>query len=424
MKLLSFAAAALAATALLGTAEANDLAAYVAPLVRQRDFSGVILVAGPKGTLAEGAFGDASSPDGVYAVGSVSKTFTAAAIELLASRGRLRYSDPLERFVPEYAHAKEITIDELLGHSAGVPDFYAVPAFAAVREKNLSLPEIARWLSAFPLDFKPGTHGRYSNSGYSLLALVVERASREPYNAFLERNVFAPLGLTHTSASASPNDVPGNDPGPPPAYLQPAAKLGNGWLVGNGSIRSNAADLSHWLDVAAAGTFVNFKSLPYPDGWSKKTGSSILQQDGRIPGFASAISIDEATGLKVVVLSSIQCAVVTTMAADLRRAYAGGGRLQVPAARPAYAPALAQLSGDVGRYVLPGLPLVVSLNGSTLLLANANDGMQLPLDPVGPHTFFFRPLYASLSFNTNAAGIAQSINWSGDFTIPRVSASP
>jgi CubicO group peptidase (beta-lactamase class C family) len=414
----------IAAIALLGSTGPSALARYVGPLVKQHDFFGVILITGRDGTLARDGFGNTAPLGAAYAIGSISKTFTAAAIELLASRGKLRYSDTLEKYVPEYRYAKDITIDELLGHSAGVPDYYALPNFASVREKSLSLPQIARWLNTFPLDFKPGTKGRYSNSGYSLLALVIERASGESYGKFLADNLFTTLGLKHTSANASPSDVTGYDPGPPPSSVQPAAHLGEGWLIGPGSIRSNADDLSHWLDVAAAGTYVNFKDLPYPYGWSKHAGSSILEQDGRIPGFASDVSIDEATGLKVIVLSNVQCAVVTMMAHDLRRAYSSSGNLPRVTLRPEYNPTLAELSAVTGYYGVPGLPLVVSVNRSYLMLANANDGMQLPLDPVGPNRFFFRPLYAYVTFNKDAKGIAQSIDWAGKFTIPRLPATP
>jgi CubicO group peptidase (beta-lactamase class C family) len=409
---------------------ASAMPAYMAPYTQQHDFSGVVLVAGRNGTTYQGAFGEAdattgrrNSIDNAFAIGSVTKTFTAAAIELLAARNRLKYTDTLDKYVPEYTYAKDVTIDELLNHSAGIPDYYALPAFAAVRARNLSLSAIAKWLSAFPLDFAPGTKGQYSNSGYSLLALVVERVSGEPYQRFLAHNIFGPLHLNHTSSGpyGKAEDVAtGYDPGPAPRFIQPAAIIGAGWLIGNGSMRSTATDLSRWLDVAAAGTFVNFKSLPYPDGWSKQRGSSLLAQDGRIPGYAADISIDEQSGTKVVVLSNIQCAAASVIAADMRKA-AGGSRLTAPAMRGSYVPGADELSADVGRYALPSLPLVVAKSDGGLSLSNVNDGMVLPLDPVAPKRFFFRPLYAYVSFKTNSAGVVQAINWNDQVTIPRVS---
>ena len=412
--------------ALLGSAKPSTIPAYLAPYVAQHDFSGVVYVTAPEGNVYREAVGPGNTFATAFAIGSISKTFTAAAVEILASRGRLLYDDTLARFVPEYRYANEVTIRELLAHSAGIPDFYSIPAFASVREENLPLQQIVRWLNAYPLDFKPGTKSSYSNSGYSLLALVIERASGESYDRFLARNIFEPLVLSHTfdGGSAPQGDVaPGFDPGPPPTYLQPAAAIGEGWFTGNGSIRSNASDLARWLDVAAKGTFANFASLPYPYGWSRKAGSAVLEQDGRIAGYAADISIDEQSGLKVVVLSDIQCAAASTIAGAIRAAQTGAG-LVPPALRPHYLPNAEQLNNAVGSYGFPGLPLVVSANGRQLFLNNANDGMVLALDAIGPNEFFFRPLYVFVRFKADASGTVQAIDWGGEFTIPRVRAAP
>lgn len=418
----------IAAVTLLGSVEPRNISAYVAPYVAQHDFAGVIYVTARTGDIYRGVFGEGNSFQGVFALGSISKTFTAAAIELLAARGKLRYSDTLAAFVPEYRHARDITIEQVLAHSAGVPDFYSLPAFASVREKDLSLAQIAQWLSTFPLDFKPGTKGSYSNSGYSLLALVIERASHDSYDRFLAANILKPLGLTHTSAGVSSTEgsaARGYDPGPPPEYLQPPARIAEGWFVGNGSVRSNASDLARWLDVSSEGSVVNFKSLAYPYGWSKSVVADdpILAQDGRIPGFAADASIDERSGLKIVVLSNIQCAAASTIASAIRKSESGAA-LVPPAPRPSYVAQAQDLQKLIGTYGFPRLPLVVSAKDGSLFLSNANDGMVLPLDSIGPDAFFFRPLYASVRFKTEVKGIAQSIDWDGRFTIPRVGALP
>lgn len=416
------------AVTLLGSIEPRSIAAYVAPYVAQHDFAGVIYVTGRTGDLYRGVFGEGNSFESLFAIGSISKTFTAAGIEVLAARGQLRYSDTLSRFVPEYRYARDITIEQLLAHSAGVPDFYSLPAFASVRERDLSLVQIAHWLSAFPLDFKPGTKGSYSNSGYSLLALVIERASHDSYDRFLSANIFKPLGLTHTSAGTSSSEagmVRGHDPGPPPEYLQPPARIAEGWFVGNGSVRSNASDLARWLHVASEGKVVNFKSLAYPYGWSKSTVADdlILGQDGRIPGFAADASIDERSGSKIVILSNIQCAAASTIANAIRKSESGA-TLVPPTPRPSFVVNAEDLQKLIGTYGFPGLPLVVSARDGKLFLSNANDGMVLPLDSVGPNAFFFRPLYASVRFKTDANGVAQSIDWDGRFAIPRVGPLP
>jgi CubicO group peptidase (beta-lactamase class C family) len=256
---------------------------------------------------------------------------------------------------------------------------------------------------------------------------VIERASHESYGRFLSGNVFKPLGLAHTSAGASGSEASaarGYDPGPPPGYQQPAARIGEGWFLGNGSVRSNASDLARWLGIASEGRVVNFKSLAYPYGWSKSivAGAPILGQDGRIPGFASDISINERSGLKIIVLSYIQCAAASTIANAIRRAESGGA-LVPPTPRQSYVPRAEDLQKLVGTYGFPGLTLVVSAKDGALFLSNANDGMLLSLDSVGPNAFFFRPLYASVRFKTGANGAVQFIDWGSQFTIPRIDAA-
>lgn len=424
--------AAPAAAANIAGNLAAEVPAYLAPYVQQHDFSGAVFVSGPGGAVYQHAFGYADvgrgAPNSIntqFAVGSVSKSFTAAAIELLATQGKLHYGDSLARYVPEYRHAQEVTIEQLLGHNAGIPDFYALPAWAAVRTRALSLSEIATWLGDFPLDFSPGTNSRYSNSGYSLLALVVERVSHESYAAFLKKNIFVPLHLKQTSSGVSAaiaSTAIGYDPAPAPQDVGPAAVISPGWLTGNGSIRSTGADLQRWLDVARAGIATNFKSLPYPYGWSKRTveGSAVLGQEGRIPGFAADISIDEVSGLKIVVLSNIQCAAVSNIARDVRRA-AHGVTLVAPQIRPVYRPSAAELAAEAGKYALPFLPLLVSKDGDGLGLSNTNDGMMLALDAISPGRFFFRPLYVYVSFKKDARGSVRSIDWDGQIEIPRAS---
>ncbi len=131
---------------------AQRVDAYVAPYVRMRDFGGVVLK---------------------FGIGSVTKTFTAAAIELLAERGRLSLHDPLSRFLPGLVFGDSVTLEQLLDHTAGVPDYYGFPEYAARRTEPMSLEQFVRLVGAKSLDFTPGSQERYSNSGYKLLAAVV-----------------------------------------------------------------------------------------------------------------------------------------------------------------------------------------------------------------------------------------------------------
>jgi CubicO group peptidase (beta-lactamase class C family) len=433
VNLLIASLAAIVATVAAGSSAQLDepgIRRYVAVHVKMHDFSGVVMAVHQGRVGFAEAFGTADLASGVantpstrFLVGSISKTFTAAAIELLVKHGRIRYSDSLAKYVPEYNQAKKITIRELLEHSAGVPDYYGISAFARDRRKNLSLGELARWLNAYALDFAPGSRNSYSNSGYSLLALVIERASGQRYARYLSNSIFGPLGLHHTgdAASGTPTALAkGYDPAPAPAYLKLADAIAIGWLEGNGSIYSTADDLSRWLTVAQRGEYLNFKSLPYPFGWGlDRAGThTLLEQDGRIPGYAAFVSIDEKSGDKTIVLGNVQSAVVDVIASEVRAAEAGQP-LTTPQERPSFVPSLGALNRFTGSYETGPVKLTVVLSGNTLFIVN-QDGSRLPLDPISSDRFFFRPLFVYVGFKADSHGSVTAMDWNnGQFSIPK-----
>src|SRR5260370_4530686 len=155
---------------------AQRVDAYVAPYVRMRDFGGVVLVARGGRVLVARAYGLASYELGVpasltmkFGIGSVTKTFTAAAIELLAERGLLSLHDPVSRFLPGLAFGDSVTLEQLLHHTARVPDCYGFPEYAARRTAPLSLEQFVRLVGAKSLAFPPPSQDRSLYSHYNLL---------------------------------------------------------------------------------------------------------------------------------------------------------------------------------------------------------------------------------------------------------------
>ena len=150
--------------------------------------------------LADLEAGTAATPGTHYRLASVSKQFTAAAILLLAQDGRLRLDDPVRRWLPSLPPAADpVTLHHLLTHTSGLLDYEDLMNPADTRQVHdidvLHLLE--------PQDrtyFAPGSDYRYSNSGYALLALVVERASGQRYADFLAARIFRPLGMMHAVA--------------------------------------------------------------------------------------------------------------------------------------------------------------------------------------------------------------------------------
>ena len=141
--------------------------------------------------------------DTVFQLASVSKTFTAAAVMLVVRQGLLRPEDEITKFFPEIPYTG-VTVRHLLNHTSGIPDYFDdADWFIKIWKEEKRVPgndEILRFLretKAKPY-FAPGEGLHYSNTGYNLLALLVERLSGIPYEEFLQKNIFEPAGMTST----------------------------------------------------------------------------------------------------------------------------------------------------------------------------------------------------------------------------------
>lgn len=194
--------------------------------------------------------GAAAGCETVYDIGSVSKQFTAAAVVKLQMQGRLRVSDPIDRFFDDVPLNKRgITVEHLLTHTAGL-----VEALGDDYEPLTRRAMITGALTS-ELMTRPGARYHYSNVGYSLLAAIIEKASGLPYEDYLTRELFAPAGMTHTGnvlPDWDPDDVAveydAQDRPQGRPYDHPWSADGPYWnLRGNGGLLSTAHDMGRWL---------------------------------------------------------------------------------------------------------------------------------------------------------------------------------
>ena len=199
--------------------------------------------------MAELETGRTATPDTQYRLASVSKQFTAACVLLLAEDGVLALDDPLRRWLPALpASADAVTLRHLLSHTSGLVDYEdLVPEGQTDQVHDADVLRLLEHEDR--LYFTPGSDYRYSNSGYALLALVVERASGQRFAEFLRTRVFAPLGMTQTLAR--------QDEGPVVASRAYGYSLVHGrWqrtdqsttsaVLGDGGIYSSLTDLAKW----------------------------------------------------------------------------------------------------------------------------------------------------------------------------------
>ena len=141
--------------------------------------------------------------DTIFQLASVSKTFTSAAVMLLVREGTLHLEDEIVKFFPEIPYPG-VTVRHLLNHTSGIPDYFDdADWFIRIWKEEKRVPgndEILRFLretKAKPY-FAPGEGLHYSNTGFNLLALLVERLSGIPYEEFLQKNIFEPAGMSST----------------------------------------------------------------------------------------------------------------------------------------------------------------------------------------------------------------------------------
>jgi len=144
-----------------------------------------------------------NTPDTIFEAGSVSKQFTAMAVQLLANDGKLSIDDPVRKYIPELPdYGKPLTIRHMLSHTSGLRDWGSVESIAGwprtTREyTHAHVLEIVSKQKS--LNFEPGTNWSYSNTGFNLAAIIVSRVSGMPFAEFSKQRIFTPLGMAHTS---------------------------------------------------------------------------------------------------------------------------------------------------------------------------------------------------------------------------------
>lgn len=140
------------------------------------------------------------SLDSVFCVGSTSKQFTAASIAILARQGKISLDDDVRKLIPELPdYGKPITIRHLMHHTSGLRDYGSLMIIAGKGEHEFTLDEVMRIIvRQTELNAPPGQEFSYTNSGYTLMAEIVKRASKKSLRRFADEHIFRPLGMTHT----------------------------------------------------------------------------------------------------------------------------------------------------------------------------------------------------------------------------------
>ena len=235
----------------------------------EHGFSGVVLIARGDQTVFSEAYGyldcakrEPLKTTDVFLIGSITKTFTRASIGVLVRQGALALDTQLQRFYPDAPPDKrEITIEQLLNHRAGLADIIDEQGKAIAYSTEWDYQPVDRALIEdrilrSTLLYAPGTDRQYANSGYSLLAAIIERASGQPYEAFVQEQLLAPAGMRTTGYTrvdwSQHRLVAGcfadGRRWPHPVTDRRWMQDGPSWnLRGNGGMLGTADDLLRWI---------------------------------------------------------------------------------------------------------------------------------------------------------------------------------
>jgi CubicO group peptidase (beta-lactamase class C family) len=181
------------------------------------EFSGVALIARDGKPffheavgLADRDFAVPNRPDTKFNLGSINKAFTQVAIAQLAEQGKLSLSDTIRKHLPDYPNpaADKITIQQLVTMTSGLGDIFGEKYDATPKDRLRSLADFLPLFVHEPLLFEPGAGRRYSNAGYIVLGLIIEKVSGESYYDYVRRHVFTPAGMSDTDAWTQDSVVP------------------------------------------------------------------------------------------------------------------------------------------------------------------------------------------------------------------------
>jgi len=290
-----------------------------------KDFNGTVLVMQKGKAVYKKAFGLAdrewnvsNTTETKFRIGSVTKQFTAACILLLAEQGKLGLDDKLSKYFPGYPKGDSITIHMLLNHASGIKNYTDIGAFWPKAALPLTHDSMIAIFKNEPFDFSPGTKWNYSNSGYYLLGVIVEKASGENFSDYLMENVIKKAGLKNTSMDNLDSVIMFRAKGYGKnrrGFWQHAMYISMEGPYSAGAMVSTTEDLYLWTKALMNNQVLSAASTqkmttPYLSNYgygilidSLKTHKRIWHNGG-IPGFSAHLAYYPADDICVVVISN------------------------------------------------------------------------------------------------------------------------
>lgn len=389
----------------------NKMDTYLNRAYRLWGFEGTVLVAVDGRVILEKGYGMANhdlnipnSPDTRFYIGSITKQFTAAAILKLEEKGLLATDDPVTKYLPDFPADpwSRITMQQLLTHTSGLPNYTDNPALLLRRSEPISDTALVKYVKRLKPLFEPGTRFLYSNSGYIVLGAIIETVSGQSYEAFLHHEILKPAGMNNSGYARHEMGIPNRADG----YtvidngdLTNAVKVDFSLLHTAGALYSTVEDMLKWDQALYGDKVLSKESIrkmltpsleAYACGWSieRRFDKFRYYHGGFLDGFNTTFDRWIEDRICIVVFSNDDEAPVHKIARGLaailyNRSYT----------MPVEKKALDSIPGDPEEYTGTyrndaGQHLSVSYDHATLY-SNLLGQYRKKLRPEKPDTFFY-----------------------------------
>ena len=299
---------------------------------KRHDFNGSILVAKNGKLIFTEEYGYADfnkkteiDKNSVFQLASVSKQFTATAILILYEKGLIGLDDKVVKYFTNFPY-EDITIKQLLNHTSGLPKYFWLAEHEWKNNKPPTNIEMIEMMAEYklPLFFRPGSRFDYSNTGYFVLASIIEKISEKSYGDFLNTNIFEPLQMNNSYVYRFEQDIVKDDQlsGYRLYRRWRHAKISatvNDAIVGDKNVYSTAEDLLKWINGLNSGKIISKNTLqemyskgetkygrkiPYGYGFriNDKTSEKIIYHNGKWNGFSTSIKQYTDSDLVIITL--------------------------------------------------------------------------------------------------------------------------
>jgi CubicO group peptidase (beta-lactamase class C family) len=332
------------------TAASDSVDDYTQSEMQRQHIPGVSLLVAKDGNIVRAhGYGLANvelqvpvKPETVFQSGSVGKQFTATAVMMLVEEGKIGLNDSIAKYLKDAPAAwRDVTIRELLSHTAGFTDYPKNFDF----RRDYSEAQLLKIVEGIPLGYPPGTKWSYSNLGFLTLGILIHQVSGKFYGDFLQERVFGPLGMTTTRIISEADIVPNRAAG----YRLVKGELKNQeWVsptlntTADGALYFSTLDLAKWDAALYTETLLKRSSLDemwtiaklkngqpnsghYGFGWfiEAQDGHRLIEHEGAWQGFKSQISRYVDDRLTVVVLANLESADPAAIAHGVAKLYLG-----------------------------------------------------------------------------------------------------